>query len=406
MATILFAHELGMGFGHLNRLLAIAEKFRTDDIVFGVPDPRTAGRVVAAKLGLGPRVIAVGEWRYGTATATGLPAGTPWTLADMLYEFGFGDRYFVADAVATWASQLDLLRPDLVVADFAPMLRIAAANRFPTVVVGNGYTVPPPIAPLPGLESGQRTPSSASCKREGAVLSAVNHVRKQFGSPPFQQAADLFQGDDTFAATFGILDPYGECRGRPPLSPFNIPTIAIGPAHDERTGPHVFCYLDSNYPGLDPVLTALNGLPRPSQIFVRNLDPHEVVRHCAPQVGVHQGQADFRAILPQARLVIHHANLGTAAASLLAGVPQLLLPFTYEQELTTSSLAALDCAVGLEVEATADPAALRAIMETLLTSHRARSAALAQAHQLQASRRPTPELAIVAACRARLAGDR
>ena len=143
-----------------------------------------------------------------------------------------------------------------------------------------------------------RRPASKACvRREAAILATVNAVRHEIGLPPFDGVAALFQGDETFVAAYPFLDPYQELRTDPPIQPFNLPTLAAGPPVDQRTGPHVFCYLDADYVGINPLLTALNSLATPSQIFVRNLDPREVARHCAPQVGIYQGQADFGFVL-------------------------------------------------------------------------------------------------------------
>ncbi|PMW04007.1 hypothetical protein C1X40_34350, partial [Pseudomonas sp. GW456-11-11-14-TSB2] len=56
--------------------------------------------------------------------------------------------------VRAWSRMLDDVKPDIVLAEFAPSLRIAAYGRTPTIMVGSGWTIPPdasPIAPLPIL---------------------------------------------------------------------------------------------------------------------------------------------------------------------------------------------------------------------------------------------------------------
>ena len=166
----------------------------------------------------------------------------------------------------------------------------------------------------------------------------------------------------------------------------------------------MFCYLDADYPGINPILTALNGLPRPSEIFIRGIDARELTRHCAPQVRIHDGPADFAAVLPQTRLLLHHANLGTAAAGLLAGVPQLLLPSHLEHDLTTLGLASLGCSVGLRVDAAADPQVLRSTFETLLAHRDLQSTAIAQARRFQAMRVAVPARDVLRACERLLSG--
>jgi rhamnosyltransferase subunit B len=404
MKTILLAHELGQGFGHVNRLLVLGKSLVQHRLIFAVPGWRAARPVIGRALGASVEVRPVGEWQEAAVYGELIGGDASWTLADMLYRYGFANRDRVAAGARHWRLVLDELQPSLVIGDFAPMLRIATAGRLPSVVVGNGFTVPPSLSPLPGIRPDQRSASDLSRAREAEVLAAVNAVRRELGLPDFASVADLFYGDETFAATLEILDPYRELRTEPVLQPFNIPELPVGPAFESRTGPHVFCYLDADYPGIDPMLTALNNLPRPSQIFVRGIDAHQLTRHCAPQVRIHDGPADFAAVLPQTRLLVHHANLGTAAAGLLAGVPQLLLPSHLEHDLTALGLASLSCSVGLRVDAAADPEVLRGTIETLLVHRDLQSAAIAHARRFQAMRVAVPERDVLQACERLLSG--
>ena len=403
MATILFANELGGGLGHVNRLLAVARPLLEHRPVFVLPEPALARRPIAAALGGGVSVSSCIAWDMARA-ACGLERDPIDTLADTLFLFGFANPQALSTAVALWQQLLAQVKPDLVVSDFAPTLRIAVAGRIPNVVIGSGYTVPPAGTPLPGVNPAARQTPDSSRLREADVLATVNRLRRDMGLPDFGSASELFRGDRTFAATFEQLDPYRGLRADLTLQPFNIPPLPAGPPVAQRTGPHVFCYFDADYPGINPVLTALNNLPRPSQIFVRNLNSREVARHCAPQVGVHQGQADFRALLPQTRLLVHHAGLGTTSAGLLAGVPQLLLPRFLEQDLTMGALAPFNCSVGLRIAAEGDTDYLRKLIEQILNNRAMQDNAFGIAAKMQSEREISSEQQVIEACRSLLAG--
>lgn len=401
MATILFANEFGGGLGHVNRLLTIAGSLRDHRPVFVVPEPSLARVPIAAALGDGVSVSSCTAWDMAQA-AYGMERDPINTLADLLFLFGFANPRPLSLGVALWQQLLARVKPDLVVSDFAPTLRIAVAGRIPNVVIGSGYTVPPAVTPLPGVRPARRSTPDSSRLREDDILSAVNRLRGEMGLPGFGSACDLLRGDRTFAATFEQLDPYRGLRDDAPLQPFNIPPLQAGPPVEHRVGPHVFCYFDADYPGINPVLTALNNLPRPSQVFVRNLDPREVARHCAPQVGVHQGQADFRALLPQTRLLVHHAGLGTTSAGLLAGVPQILLPRFLEQDLTMGALAPFNCSIGLRISDKGDTDYLRKLMEQMLDNRAVHDNALVVAGTMQSTRETSSETRVIAACRSLL----
>jgi rhamnosyltransferase subunit B len=44
-----------------------------------------------------------------------------------------------------------------------------------------------------------------------------------------------------------------------------------------------------------------------------------------------QAQVPFSALLPRAAAVVHHGGIGTTAEAFRAGIPQLIVPFAYDQ---------------------------------------------------------------------------
>jgi UDP:flavonoid glycosyltransferase YjiC (YdhE family) len=56
---------------------------------------------------------------------------------------------------------------------------------------------------------------------------------------------------------------------------------------------------------------------------VENLAPCEQVHHCS--------FAPFRELFPSCAAVIHHGGVGTTAKALAAGIPQLILPYAFDQ---------------------------------------------------------------------------
>ena len=396
--TILLAQELGAGLGHASRLGLIARSFPDARRVFVLPDPDLARPVLARMLEGEVACLPAPRVRGESLK----DAAGERTMADILAHLGFADASALGIAADGWRALLGGVRPDLVISDFAPTLRIAVAGAVPHIAVGNGFVVPPDVAPLPPLdrvETGGLDPPVA----EAAVLEAVDAVRRSRGGSPFPRVASLFRGDETFGASLPLLDPYHERRTHPLFRPFGSLGAQVGPPVPERLGPFMFCYLDADAPAVNPVLTALNGLDIPSRIFVRGIDPVELARHCAPQVGIHQGPADLRALLPQVRLVVHGATLGTAETALLSGTPQLLAPDTLERELTARAVAGSGAGLLMRAARDSDPEEIRAVMIGMLSDagfgERARHVA---AHQ-RGLRLAAPLPAVVAAARALLA---
>ena len=99
-----------------------------------------------------------------------------------------------------------------------------------------------------------------------------------------------------------------------------------------------FRYLPANHPALPPVITALNDLKLPSEIYVPGVAAQALAKRCNPTVRIHGKPADLAHVLPNTSLLIHHGGLGTAYAGLLAGVPQLVLPLNLEHGITAAGL--------------------------------------------------------------------
>ena len=55
-------------------------------------------------------------------------------------------------------------------------------------------------------------------------------------------------------------------------------------------------------------------------------------------------QADYRALLPRVAVAVHHGGVGTAAAALTAGIPQVVRPYFGDQPFWASRLHAMGVA--------------------------------------------------------------
>ncbi|CAN5202458.1 glycosyltransferase [soil metagenome] len=62
----------------------------------------------------------------------------------------------------------------------------------------------------------------------------------------------------------------------------------------------------------------------------------------------HSPYVPFHRLLPRLTALIHHGGIGTSAAALAAGVPQLVVPFAYDQFDNAARLGRLDCSLTLK----------------------------------------------------------
>ena len=345
VATILLTYEFGSGLGHVNRLIAVALRLAPiHRLVFAVPNVEAARPAISRICG-----------ERGSARA-----GVPWpgpadpgvrkvptcTFADVLRLFSYDDPAVLGPAVERWRLLVDDVRPDLIIADFAPTLRLAIGDAIPTVVVGNGYTVPPPGRVLQPMRPWVTVVPAISRANEARVLETVNRLRAAGDGDAVDHLADLFSGQATFVCTLREFDPYAPHRRDAVTFPFNVPNVLAGPPGPERNGPTIFVYLPASHPHLDMVLAALNRLGHKTHLYVANTDWHALAKRCASNIRILTEPADFAKILPQVQLLIHHAGLGTAYGGLASGTPQLVLPLNLEHLVTSRALAGAGVAQG------------------------------------------------------------
>ncbi|MEU4209719.1 nucleotide disphospho-sugar-binding domain-containing protein [Streptomyces sp. NPDC026206] len=89
-------------------------------------------------------------------------------------------------------------------------------------------------------------------------------------------------------------------------------------------------------------------------------------------------------LLPDCDLVIHHGGAGSAMTALAAGIPQLILPNGWDQEIMSDRIAGTGAALAVH-NATADAGAIRAAVSGLLgdAGHREAAARLRQEMEAQ-----------------------
>jgi UDP:flavonoid glycosyltransferase YjiC (YdhE family) len=401
MSTILVTYELGAGLGHLNRLIAVAERVQGDhNWVFALPDRSLGEPIVRRAFGDKARVLEGVHWPVpNDPNIRKIPTHT---FADVIAIIGFNEGDKLSAKTAHWYTILREVAPTLIIADFAPTLRLAIGGKLPFVVVGNGYTIPPRGQLLPPIRQWETSVSARSRANEGRLLAAVNIVRAQQRGEAIDFFSDLFSGEHTFVCTLPEFDPYRRFRRGPTLWPFNIPDVPLGPLAAQRSGPTIFVYLPANHPALSVIISALNDLKVPSAIYVPGMTPQQLAKRCRPTVRIHGKPADLAHVLPNTSLLIHHGGLGTAYAGLLGGVPQLLMPFNLEHSITAAGLEQFGVGKSRAASAAADATDMRDLISSLLQDGQLQETAMKAAGSLAARRAIDPISEVVKACQQHL----
>lgn len=332
---------MGTGFGHVVPLLAVARRL----------SEHGHRPVLALRDVVGPATL-LREDKFPVLQA---PTWQPpsrrrmpptATLADIFVIMGFGDRDRIHSIVTAWDALIDLVRPKLVVAEFSPGLCLAARGRVPLVAISNGFGLPPSeMETFPPLQ-----PDVKPLVRQEDLLASVNAVQRDRDAPPLARLPALFEADGQFVRTLPLLDPYASLRAEPAVGQLEpLPEAAPLPSQ-----PHVYVYYGSEMPGVKPLMDGLGQAGVAATVYLRGAPPGVLRRLERPGLQLLDSPPRYGDILPRCSVAVHYGALGTAAACLGAGRPQLLLPRQLERQMTAEILNKLRVAGTIPGKFTAD----------------------------------------------------
>ncbi|MEE4660763.1 MAG: hypothetical protein V2J89_09855 [Halieaceae bacterium] len=328
MATILLASQWGGGAGHARKLLALADGLaaRGHQPVLAVPDLIAARRVERAR---GHRILQGPVWRGRL-----LKRQPTRSFADIMAQNGFADPAVLHPLTDSWDSLLDSLAPDAVIADYAPMLCLAARDRWPLLCIGVPFCLPPGGMPeFPTLN-----PEASAAMPEAQLLLNANRWLERQGRPSLAALPAIHPEENSFCFGLSELDPYrdhGRLRLPEPYRPVTDGPLPLPPQR-ERTP--VFAYLSARH---KPAMELLLALARQGVLVEASLRDFNraVARRLAGEgIIVHDGLVDLRQALLRNVLYIHHGSEGAAVDGLLCGRPQLCLPVDLEKQLIGRAL--------------------------------------------------------------------
>lgn len=326
MARILVAWQLGSHYGHLTADLPIAEALREAGhrVLFAVNDPRVAAEVLTpARFEFLP--IPLPQSLPGAAEA-------PISYSDILVAAGFGDALTAVGLTRSWMSLLELARSDVLVADHAPMALLAArACGIPSVPIGSGFTVPPSTSPAPSIRAWENVSLEKRLAADQRALAGANAALESLGRAPLGALWELFGSGGALLTTFPELDHYGPREGCTYLGPVSAQLHGAPQSWQPGSSPRIFAYLRPTVPRVDAVLSALEACEAQVLCAMPGATA-ELIRHFAG-TGIKMSAAPLpaAALLERADLTVTYGGQGLIAASLLAGVPLLVVPQTVEQ---------------------------------------------------------------------------
>ena len=172
------------------------------------------------------------------------------SYADILTGIGFADSAKLSTMMSAWHSLLELVKPDLVVADHSPALLAALhGTGMPVVTVGTPFTMPPlTLDRLPPLRADQ-APSLPEPRLHQSLKAAMTEL----GLRPPARMVDLFRSNERLVFGMPELDPYRAFRDEPILTPPEpLPAFVEAPVK-----PRLFVYAGSEVPHLETLVQGL-----------------------------------------------------------------------------------------------------------------------------------------------------
>ncbi len=333
MKTVLFAWELGEGLGHVGPLRSVARELsaRGHRAVFAVRDV------------VGSRAL-VNDEDYPVLQAPIWPKRAarggirPVNYADILANRGFANVDDLAPMVAAWQDLFDLVKPDLMVADYSPTACLTAYEAVPVALIGVGSTLPP--ADLPEFPS--MRPEIPPIVPEHRLLEVVHKVQRRRNRPAPDPLPRLLDSPVRSVCTLPELDPYFSVRNEPVLGPMES-LLAPTPLPEE---PALFAYVAADFENIEDVVLCLADMDVPVSIYIGG-GAGSLARFLKGRgIHVYDAPAPLTEVLPKVSAVLSHG--GTIAAhAVMAGRPQVVLPRHGEARFIAEALEALGVGVQL-----------------------------------------------------------
>jgi UDP:flavonoid glycosyltransferase YjiC (YdhE family) len=324
---VLFAWELGSGLGHVRRIFPIAREVRAlgHEVTVALRDSEFLDAASAE----GFEVLAAPLLRAPPEVNP-----SPISHSDVLLNLGFDDVRALHGALRAWRSMLELLAPQVVVADYAPTALVAASLAgVPRVTVGSGFALPPAGDPVPALRPWVAIDRAVLKALDDRLVQRVRAAAGGPAGPALASAPALFAADAHLLCTFPEIDPFGPRAGVDYLGAPGSDDAALEVHWSGKPGPRVLAYLKPGTARFDAVIAGLAALQAEVIVAAPGIAAERAQGLSTGSMRVLAEPVRLDPLVPGASVCVSHAGPGFAARALVAGVPLALLPLQLEQFL-------------------------------------------------------------------------
>ena len=339
MARVLCVWEFGGDLGHVRRLVPIARELRAmgHEITLAFRDSAFVenARAEGFETFIAPLLNAKREVNP-----------SPLNFCDVLLNLGFQEPRGVAGALRAWESMIEMLRPDVIVADYAPTALIAASfAKIPSVTVGTGFSVPAFGDPIPDLRPWSPTDPNILRALDDRLVRTVRRAAGNNAARVPEKARDLLSARLHLLCTFREIDPFGPRDGVEYVGPQGDATSGVEVEWSGDSRPRVFGYLKPRNARFDATLKGLASLDAEVIVAAPGLSAKRAQAASTPSMRVVPSAVNLDLLLPHASMCVSHAGPGVAARAMAAGVPMALLPLQLEQFLVAKRVEKTEAAI-------------------------------------------------------------
>lgn len=297
-------------------------------------------------------------------------------IGDKLAVQGFASPAVLSGLALAWRNLLQAVEPTAVVALGAPVLALAARGRAGLLVAGSVDALPPgEVGGLPRIHA-----NMAPAVPERQMLENANLVLERLGGAPLATPGALLLGDHTLVYGLAQIDSYAALRTTPAIGPLLAMPSPVTPA----ARPAMTAILDVHFPFIETLVLALTDFGQtPVNVHIRGITrPMRAYLSQTLGVVVHETVAEAMETIADASFVLHHGGARVAAHAMALGVPQALMPHSFEQGIVADMLqranAGMRLAIGTDPVPLADGLGqlFRNLESTQNAQHAARQIAL------------------------------
>ena len=381
MSRILLAWELGGNYGHISKLLCVARCLRQNghQVLFVVKNTVTAGQLLDDE-----------KFLYVQTPRSPLRKNRfhkPVSFADILAEAGFGSEEALNGLVRSWQEIFKNMQPDVVVAQYAPVTQFAARLfNIPCISLNIGFECPPDVAPFPCFRPHFRRTRDQLLDREAEILKHINKISSCEGHFSYNHLQDVLKSDINLLATLPELDHYQQRRNGCYTGPISMLEYGVTMRWRTQNSHRIFVYLRP-FPGIEAMLNVLAGSGADVIAHIPGIDDKVSAVYTNTSVRISTSMVRLSGLLADMDVAITHAGHGTVCATLLAGVPMLVIPTTIEQSMISSNIDYLGVGIKMKRESLAKvfTVALRKLLADHSYRERAKSVAKKYAEYDQVS---------------------